>query len=151
MLKWQHNNKFSTAFKKCKNWKSSQFCIFYSIQKVWKLINFANYTAFENFFRSVENLHMAHLNPSAHRASCGGFSLCGGIPPVNVCHDSAHLLHTSSAAGPAAASHVHGAAGHHSADGKRRISTCSGYSTATGKDPLPRPVSISFMFYNFWS
>ena len=115
-------------------------------------INLAFSTAFKNnFCRSVENLHMAQLNPSAHRASCGGFSLCGGNPPVNVCHDSAHLLHTSSAAGPAAAAHVHGAAGHHSAasaDGKRRISTCSGYSTATGKDPLPQLVSKCSLWPN---
>jgi len=92
---------------------------------------------------------MAHMNPSAHRASCGGFSLCGGIPPANVGHDSAHLLHTSSAAGPAATAHVHGVAGHHSAasaDGKRRISTCSGYSTATGTGPLPHPISMCCLF-----
>ena len=90
-------------------------------------------------YRSVENLHQ--MNPSQHRPSCGGFSLCGGIPPV-ICHETSHLLQTSSAAaGPAVSlpcapgEQLRHGPHSHSSDGKRRISTCSGYSTATGNSP----------------
>jgi len=80
---------------------------------------------------------MAQHIPSQHRPSCGGFSLCG-VPPV--VPESSHLLNTTSAAAAAVTSHIpaageQGRHGHHAAastDGKRRISTCSGYSTATG-------------------
>ena len=88
--------------------------------------------------RSVENLHQ--MNPGQHRPSCGGLSLCGGIPPVSICHETSHLLQTCSAAtGPAVSLPCAPVEqlrhGHHSrkSDEKRRISTCSGYSTATGK------------------
>ena len=94
----------------------------------------------------MENL--PQMNPGQHRPSCGGFSLCGAIPPV-ICHETSHLLQTgSAAAGPAvllacapAEQLRHGHHSHHS-DGKRRISTCSGYSTATGNWPQSEAVRV---------
>lgn len=89
-------------------------------------------------FRSLENINIiGHGHTGSHRPSCVSFSTCCNIPPVNV-HDLsghcgsgvAHVGH-----GGNAENHHHNLGGHnntHNQDGKRRISTCSGYSTATG-------------------